>query len=308
MSDADEQQRSSAPVPGIVRHGRVHVLVTGLLMGAADVVPGFSGGTVALVSGIYPRLIASIRATAHVGAVLLTGRWRRLFPALRRIDVGFVLTLLGGIVLAVFTLASTLTRLLDEQPVVMGALFLGLVLGAAVVARRELHAPLGPRVVLVAFSAAATFIVLGLRPAPIADPSLLLVGVAAAIAVCATILPGVSGSFLLLLIGVYQVILAAVDQRDLVTIAVVGVGAVLGLSLFASLLHRLLARHHDVVLAVLIGLMFGSARVLWPWPAGLSDTTLGRPDGQIGAAALAALLAFVAVFALGRLANRRAPA
>jgi putative membrane protein len=122
------------------------------------------------------------------------------------------------------------------------------------------------------------------------------------------ILPGVSGSFLLLLLGTYEPVIAAVADRDLVTIAVVATGAVTGLLAFSTLLDWLLRRAHDVVLAVLIGLMVGSSRVLWPWPStgGVGDATLGAPAGQVGPAALAAGLAFVAVVATDRGFSRAA--
>ncbi len=301
MSAPAEDGSGLGPAPSSLR-----VFGTGLVMGAADVVPGFSGGTVALVGGIYPRLVRSIRDNAHVLVVILRLRWREIPTAIRAVPWRFVLALLSGVMLAVFTLASALERLLATQPIVMSALFLGLVLGAALVARRELHAPDVRLLPLVAMSAVVTFLVLGASPGTLTAPSPLVIALGGAIAVCATVLPGVSGSFLLLLMGLYAPIIAAVSNRDLVTLGFLAGGIVVGLASFSTLLDWLLQRHHDRVLAVLIGLMVGSVRVLWPWPAGsgVGDPALGAPDGQLLAAAVAGLGGFAAVVAVGALLER----
>jgi putative membrane protein len=291
--------------------GALRTLLTGAAMGTADLVPGFSGGTVALVGGIYPRLIANVRAAAHVVSLALRLRLRTLPDALRALDWTFLLVLLGGIVGAAFLLASTLRGLLDTQPVVMSAVFLGLVLGAAYVARHQLRAPIGLRTLgLVVVSALVTALALGARPDAGGAPSRIVIAATAAVAVCAMILPGVSGSFLLLLLGTYEPIIAAVADRDVATIGIAVVGAAGGLLAFSTLLDWLLRRAHDVVLAALIGLMVGSARVLWPWPSttGVGDPTLGAPEGTILAPVVAMLLALVAVIAVDRWLRSRAAA
>jgi len=287
--------------------GALRTLLTGAAMGTADLVPGFSGGTVALVAGIYPRLIANIRGAAHVVSLALRLRVRALPSALRGLDWSFLLILLGGIVGAAFLLASTLRGLLVAQPVVMSALFLGLVLGAAVAARRQLLAPPSVRTaVIVVASALLTAVLLGARPDAFGDPSRIVLAASAAIAICAMILPGVSGSFLLLLLGTYEPVIAAVADRDLATIGVVVVGAAAGLLAFSTLLHWLLRRAHDVVLAALIGLMVGSARVLWPWPSatGVGDPTVTAPGEQALLAAAVATVAFASVLVVDRVLSR----
>jgi putative membrane protein len=289
----------------------LQVLLTGVAMGSADVVPGFSGGTVALVAGIYPRLIANIRASAHVVSLTLRLRLRALPAALRALDWGFLLVLLTGLVGAAFTLASVLERLLETEPVAMSAVFLGLVLGAAAVARHQFRGSVTARLLLIVLvSAAITAPLLGLRPAPLEDPALLVLAAAAAIAVCATILPGVSGAFLLLLLGVYEPIIAAIAARDLIVIGAFLGGAVTGILSFSTLLDWLLRRAHDVVLAVLIGLMIGSARVLWPWPSGtgVGDPTIGAPTGSVVVPALAGLVAFTLVLGVDALVRRQGAA
>lgn len=278
----------------------------GFGMGTADLVPGFSGGTVALLCGIYQRLVANVRQGAHALSLLARGRVRAAVGAVGRIEWSFVLALLAGILTAVLTLAQLLESRLEAAPVAMSALFLGLVLGATVVARAELRAPDGRHLVIAVAAAVVTFVGLGFGAGSLDDPGLVVLFLAGAIAICAMILPGVSGSFLLLLVGVYTPVLAAVADRDLLTLAVFGAGCVVGLASFSTLLHWLLRHHHDVVLAALLGLLVGSARVLWPWPStgGVGDPALGAPTGDVATPAALAIGGAVAVVALGTLARR----
>jgi putative membrane protein len=281
--------------------------LVGFAMGAADVVPGFSGGTVALVAGIYERLIANVRQGAHTLSLLLRGRAALAWRALVAIEWPFVVSLLVGIGTAIVVLASTLRTLLAEQPVAMSSIFLGLVLGATVVAFRELREPSPVHWLVMVVVAVLVFLGLGLRPGTLEDPSLAVYVAAGAVAVCAMILPGVSGSFLLLLLGVYQPVLDAVADRQASVVAAVALGAVFGLAVFSTLLNWLLRRFHDLVLASLLGLMLGSVRILWPWPSddGVGNPALGPPEGNewLLAAALG-LSAFAIVWMVGLLVTR----
>lgn len=286
-------------LPGIVG--------VGFAMGSADVVPGVSGGTVALVLGVYDRLVGSIRQGTRALSSIVRGHVGVGLAQLRAVDWGFLLSLLVGIGSAVVLLAGVLERLLDEQPVLLSAAFLGLVAGSVVVAADELGHPRRSDWGLLAVSAVLTFLALGVRSGRLDDPSALVLVAGGALAICAMVLPGVSGSFLLLLVGLYDVVLSAVDQRDLGTVALVGAGAVVGLASFSTLLHWLLDHHRDRVMAVLLGLMVGSLRVLWPWPAGpdgVGDTRLGAPDGQVPAAFALMLAAAVLVVVVARIATR----
>lgn len=283
-------------------------LVGGFLMGSSDIVPGVSGGTIALVIGIYERLIAQVRTGASA-----LGRLARLDLAgataeARLVQWRFVLPLGIGILAAIGLLSSGLEHLLEEQPILLSGLFLGLVTGSVVVAFREFEGGVGARelgVMLV--TAVVVFALLGLRSGRIDDPSLLVFFGGGAVAICAMILPGISGSFILLLLGLYDAVIGAVSGRDVAVVLVVGLGAVLGLAVFSTLLHWLLANHHDVVLAALVGLMAGSLRVLWPWPAGedgVGTTALGAPGEQVLPTVGLAVVGFVVVIVVARLGDR----
>lgn len=280
---------------------------SGFLMGSADIVPGVSGGTVALVLGIYERLVANIRQGARAASLLVRFDLRDGLRALRHVEWSFLLPLLAGIGTAVVTLATGLEHLLETEPVYLAAAFSGLILGSVAVSLTEIHEHRVSTSTVMVVSAIATFLLLGLRTGRFEDPSLLILFAGGSLAVCAMILPGISGSFILLMIGLYEFVLGAVSDRELMTIAAVGVGAVVGLGSFSTLLNWLLRRFHDVVLAALIGLMIGSLRVLWPWPAGedgIGDTTLGAPvAGEVLPAIGLAILGAVLVVVVARVAR-----
>ena len=279
-------------------------------MGAADIVPGVSGGTVALVFGIYERLVASVRAGSSALGHLIKGDIGGFSDWFRRVEWGFILPLGAGILLAIVSLAALLEELLLNEPVIMAATFLGLVAGSVVVATRLIRTPEPRHAVIALVAGAVVFVVLGLQGgtseesvAQVVEPALWAFFVAGAIAICAMILPGVSGSFLLVVLGMYGPVLAAVTDRDLASLAIFMVGATVGLALFSQLLDRALRTHHDAVLAGLIGLMAGSVRVLWPWPLGVDSTALGTPDSQVVPALVASVIGFVAVVWIGRAAQ-----
>lgn len=266
--------------------------VVGAAMGVAELVPGFSGGTVALVGGIYERLVATIRQGARVLSLLVRGRLTDALRALAAIEWWFAGFLGVGMAVTLLSLAATVEALIAERPVELAATFLGLMLAATALAARRFREPRGWHLPIIVAAAAVAFVVLGRTPGTIAEPSLLLVLIGGAIAVCAWILPGVSGSFLLLVLGLYPAIIAAIAARDVSVLAVLAVGMTVGLAGFSTALNWLLARAHDVVLAVLLGVMLGSARVLWPWPSeqALVTAELGPPEPET--AFLAAALAF----------------
>jgi putative membrane protein len=283
--------------------------IRGICMGAADVVPGVSGGTIALVLGIYERLVETIHLGASAAGNLLRGDLRAMHARLREIRWGFILPLLAGIATAVLTLAHVIEVLLEDHPVEMGAVFFGLVAASVWVALGYFKRPERRLIPIVVVSAIATFFLLGLRTDEVSDPSLLFVFGSGALAVCAMILPGISGSFILLMIGMYEYMLSALNDRDLAVAGVFILGAIIGLSLFSSLLDWMLHHFHDIVLAALIGLMIGSLRVLWPWPEGTESPALDAPPaGEWVVPLLLAVAAAAVVAGIGLWARRRAAA
>ena len=260
------------------RRTAVHVL-RGLCMGAADVVPGVSGGTIALLLGIYDRLIGSVRNGLRSLGLLLRGDPRGSLTCAATVEWAFLLPLLTGIGIAVTVLAGPIEAGLANHPESMAGLFLGLVLASILIAWRIPGSWSAGRMGLTAVVALVLFVALGWQAGPVADPSAAILFASGAVTICAMILPGISGAFLLLMLGMYGHVLGAIDDRVLSDLALFGLGAVAGLALFSTLLGRMLERHHDLVLAALVGLMIGSLRVLWPWPNGVG--VIDRDSTQV---------------------------
>ena len=282
-----------------------HVLnfLRGFLMGSADVVPGVSGGTIALVLGIYQRLIHAIRTGAGALGSLVRGRISESLERAKAVEWTFLVPLLAGIGLAIVSLAAVIQHFLDQQPINTAAVFLGLVAASIVIAWPLVSRWTAARTATAGSIAVIAFLALGLRSEKLADPATLLFFGAGAIAIVAMILPGISGSFILLMLGMYEAVLKAVTDRDLAVIAVFGLGAVIGLALFSTVLDRMLRDHHDTMIAGLIGLMAGSVRVLWPWPDGTDTANLASPTDPL-IPVLLVVAGFVVVMVIGRLGRR----
>lgn len=238
------------------------VFLRGLLMGAADIVPGVSGGTIAFITGIYDTLLSSIRAfDLEFVRRLLRLQFR---DAWAHVNGHFLVALVLGIATSVFSLARLISWLLENYPVPLWAFFFGLILASAIVLVRHVEAWNAPRVLsLVLGIAAAGSIALS----PPASLQLGMAGVflSGFLAICAMILPGISGSFILVLLGMYGTVLTAVKSLDVGFILVFVAGAGSGLLCFSRLLHWLLHRFHQATMALLTGFLFGSLAVVWPW-------------------------------------------
>jgi len=231
------------------------------------------------------------------------------------VDWWLIVPLLVGILGTIVLLASAIETLLEEHPETMAGLFCGLVAASAVSACRLFDWRGAREVGLIVVSAAATFALLGLQSGPVADPSLPVLAGAGAVAVCAMILPGISGAFLLLMLGMYGAVINIVTDLRYLEAVVFLAGAAVGLALFSTVLGRLLDRARDPVMAVLVGLMAGSLRVLWPWPNGvgvisrheqqvISGTGLAWPAAdQWLAPTVAAAAGFAAVLVITQLAR-----
>lgn len=282
---------------------RLGLLARGALIGLAEIVPGVSGGTIALIVGVYETLIRSaghlVRAGVH-GARALLGREGARHEAAhhaRQVRWGAVLPIGIGMLAAVVAGAAVLEPVLEDHPVESRAVFAGLILASLVVPARMVGRRWRTSEIVVGLlAAAAAFVLTGLPPAAERDPSLPLVALAAAFAVCALVLPGISGSFLLLTVGLYEATLGAVNDRDLVYLGVFVLGAILGLSVFVAGLQWLLEHRHRITLVVMTGLMAGSLRALWPWQD--DDRTLLAPSGDVGVVALLVAAGAAVVVAL----------
>lgn len=234
----------------------------GMLMGAADVVPGVSGGTVAFMTGIYEELIHSIRQCGPEALGILFSKGIGAFW--RHINGNFLVTLLTGIILSLVTLARVVLYLLDEYPVLLWAFFFGLILASTWSVMR--HTP------KITFQVAAMFLlgavialqISAMTPA-ITDPSHLLIFFSGMIAICAMILPGISGSFILLLMGMYAHVMMAIKGVDLGFIAIFVLGCVTGLLSFSRVLSWAFKHHRVLTLSLLGGFMMGSLNMVWPW-------------------------------------------
>ena len=288
-------------------------------MGAADVVPGVSGGTIALVLGIYRELIDSIRDAARALGTLFKGDVRGFWERVTAFDFLFLVPLGVGIVLAVGALASVIGTQLHDNPRNMAGLFFGLVAASVVVALGLLTERSSQGYLIMVAVGVVVFVLLGYQSGPVADPPPLVFLGAGALAICAMILPGISGSFILLMIGMYPAVIHTVDERNFADAAFMGIGCVIGLALFSSVLGWVMDRAFNTVMAALIGLMLGSLRVLWPWPNGLGvisekenevidGTGLDWParDEWLQPVTLA-VVAAVVVFGVARIGTRYSP-
>ena len=268
----------------------------GALMGSAEVVPGVSGGTLALIVGIYQTLINSIAdlvlsVRQLVGLAPGKASTKSAVSTFKSLPWRLLIPVAIGMGAAVILGAKLIEPLLDEQPIAMKALFFGLVIAGTYVPAHMVTKVGGwsPSFVLLGLiSAVFVFFLTGLPQGNMADPSLIVVFFSALIAICALVLPGVSGSFLLLTVGMYDPTIAAVNDRNFTYLIVFALGAILGLAIFVSLLKWLLENRARVTLVIITGLMLGSLRALWPWQG--PERELLAPTDQIGIA----LLLFIA--------------
>ena len=248
----------------------------GLLMGGADIIPGVSGGTMALIVGVYEALVGAL---SHLyAAALAFVRWD-LAEAHRRyrlVQWRLIIPLGAGIVTALLVGALIIPGLLERYPIQCRGFFFGLIAGSLAIPWQRIRLHRSYHVLLALVATVVAFFLVGLPPSTIDDPTMLYGFAAAAVAICAMILPGVSGAFLLLVLGIYEATLEAINARNLGYVLVFALGAGTGLGVFSTLLNYLLKHRHDATMAVLVGLMAGSLRALWPWLA--EDRALQWPD------------------------------
>jgi len=235
----------------------------GMAMGAADVVPGVSGGTIAFISGIYEELLIAI---SNVNLSLLkTLKTSGVKAAWKQLNGSFLAALFLGIFVSIVSLAKVIKHLLESQPILLWSFFFGLVLASIIYIAKQITDWNFKAFLVLIIGAVIAYFITTLNPLISGNSSSLFVFIAGAIAICAMILPGISGSFILVLLGAYKPVLEAVNNRDFKTILVFMAGAVVGLLTFSKVLKWLFKNHKNLTLAVLTGFIIGSLNKIWPW-------------------------------------------
>ena len=290
----------------------VVLAIKGLCMGAADVVPGVSGGTIAFITGIYTELLNSIKSiNLPLFRLLLKGKFIDFW---RQLNGTFLLLLVFGILLSIFSLSKFMRYLLDTHPIPVWSFFMGLVIASAIYVLKPLKGLTYWSRLMLAAGIGAALIVSKFSPAetPNGYWFILLTG---AIAICAMILPGISGSFIMLLMGKYEFIIDALSSLQWDILLAFAIGATIGIISFSRLLSWLLKTYYNQTVCLLAGFMFGSIEKIWPWkeavsegvhrnilPATYRDYTGFSP--QTGVAVLFIFLGFFIVFGTEFLAKR----
>ncbi len=290
-------------------------------MGAADIVPGVSGGTIAFITHIYDELLVSIKSVRPSTFVLLIKEGPNAFW--QAVNGNFLLTLLIGIAFSLFALSGLISDQMESNPILVAAFFGGLIVASIVYIVRQLGR-LSPAVLFAIVLGTAFIVLLPAKPL-LVEPSPWLIFGAGALGVCAMILPGISGSFILLLLGMYPVVLTALRTLDIATLAILVAGCVAGLLSFSHVLGALLKHFRGPTLGVLTGFLLGSLSVIWPWKEVLETRMNSRGESvalvsqnldprvfeqvtglepQLQSALLCALIGFFLVFGLELFASK----
>ena len=243
----------------------------GMAMGAADVVPGVSGGTIAFISGIYEELLTSI---SNINFKLLkTLKTDGIKVAWKQVNGSFLLALFIGIFISIISLAKTIKWLLENEPILLWSFFFGLVLASIIYIGKQISKWNFIAFAILTIGVFVAYYITTLNPLVTENSSLLFMFLAGSIAICAMILPGISGAFIMVLLGAYKPILSAVNDRDYKTVAIVFLGAIVGLLSFSKILKWLFANYKNYTLAVLTGFIVGSLNKIWPWKETLTWRT-----------------------------------
>ncbi|WP_035802256.1 DUF368 domain-containing protein [Dasania marina] len=248
----------------------IGIYLRGLAMGAADVVPGVSGGTIAFITGIYQTLLASIKSVNPSNIKLIYQQGFKAFW--QAVNGNFLLALLLGIVTSILSLARVISYLLEQHPLLIWSFFFGLIVASALHVGKQIKHWRWSYALILMVGVVLAVAITELKPSEL-SVSPWVVFAAGSIAICAMILPGVSGSFLLVLMGLYGPILTAVKELNLVIIACFAAGCGVGLLSFAHLLSWLLARFYYATMSLLTGFLLGSLNLVWPWKQTLSTYT-----------------------------------
>ena len=284
----------------------------GMAMGAADVVPGVSGGTIAFIAGIYDELINSIKSiNMHSLKLLFTGKIAAFWKA---VNGNFLFALLLGIAISVFSLAKLITYLLLNEPVLVWSFFFGLVLASTWFVTKDIKGWNWKTVAGFVGGAVIAYYITVATPAE-TSTNLMFIFLCGAIAICAMIHPGISGSFILVLLGKYFYVMEAVKTLDLVVLGVFAFGAALGITSFSRVLSYALKNFRNITLSVLSGFMLGSLNKVWPWKEVEKLVSDGHevmiehniaPNTEVAEAVVLMLIGFILVYVLEKISAKKA--
>lgn len=247
------------------------LFLKGVAMGAADVVPGVSGGTIAFISGIYEKLIHSIKSLTPAKLLVLKQQgFRDFWKAIN----GTFLTVLGsGVLASIISLAHLITWLMKTYPEMLWSFFFGLVISSAILIFKQLERINAPAVISILVGFFLAWNLNKITPTTATDPNLFMVFASGSVAICAMILPGISGAFILLILGMYEYVIEALKTIQMDVVVVFALGCGMGLILFSRLLSVMFLHMRNTTLALLTGFMLGSLNKIWPWKLTLETTT-----------------------------------
>ena len=290
----------------------------GMAMGAVELVPGVSAGTIALLAGIYEEFIDALKAFSTVFPILkndgIKGAWNH-------INGSFLVVLCAGMAIGIVTLLKLIKYLLEFQSIPIWSFFFGLIIVSSIFVGKTVVKWRAPQVIALIVGTVSVYLITGSAPVE-ASTSLFFVFAAGMLAICAMILPGISGSFILVLLGMYIYIIESLSEFNYVVLLVFGLGCIIGLVSFTHLLSYLLKKHHDITLALLTGFMIGSLNKIWPWKRTLS-TMVDRHgetvpkiqenilpqsmevDQQLGVAIACAVAGFLLIFVIEKIAEKQ---
>ena len=296
------------------------ISLKGMAMGAADVVPGVSGGTIAFISGIYEELLTTI---SNINLSLLkTLKENGLKAAWKQANASFLAALLLGVAISVLSLAKGISFLLETQPILVWSFFFGLVVASIIYVGRQIEKWNYPQIISLILACGLAYYITIVKPMVSDDASFLFLFLAGSLAICAMILPGISGAFILVLLGAYETILTAVHSRNLQIISIVGLGAIVGLLSFSRVLKWLFTHYKNTTLAGLTGFILGSLNKIWPWKETLRTRINSKGfevpvlqnsilpsnysgDSQVVIAIILATVGFVLILGLEKLASHK---
>jgi putative membrane protein len=293
------------------------ITLKGIAMGAADVVPGVSGGTIAFISGIYEELLTSISSiNLQTLKKLKVDGFKEFWKS---INGNFLLALLSGILISVVSLAKLISWLLEHKPVLVWAFFFGLVLASILFVGKQISKWNISVFINLLAGASIAFYITTLQPLITENSSPLFLFLAGALAICAMILPGISGAFILVLLGAYKPVLDAVHNKDVKLLSIIAAGAIVGLLTFSNILKWLFVHYKNSTLAVLTGFILGSLNKIWPWKNVVQTKLFGdklvvikeisvlpnayNGNSQLFLAILLAILGFIIIIGLEKAAN-----